>query len=265
MAWLGDVLTAFADIIYPHVQDICVQVGEPWWWINTANNKPCIYDYQTKLAFNNRYPNKYAADIGDINNPLSGGDYDLYVEFCNDQLGYSCWNLVNRVKSKYTQIKTGVLPFLPTIMSNAFTEKLNLPKAWYNPEKFDRFYSECYDWIIETHVTKAEQAITIPRDTLGFPVSQIHYYLGFVPGEDLAPLYGFDVKTPYKRELWKRIMGNHANNLDMFEGLTQYIWAYPQFIGDSIIPGQVPEEFYFLGKRYDIIRTDIPFDFTPDA
>lgn len=204
-------------------------------------------------------------DIGDINNPLSGGDYDLYVEFCNDQLGYSCWNLVNRVKSKYTQIKTGVLPFLPTIMSNAFTEKLNLPKAWYNPEKFDRFYSECYDWIIETHVTKAEQAITIPRDTLGFPVSQIHYYLGFVPGEDLAPLYGFDVKTPYKRELWKRIMGNHANNLDMFEGLTQYIWAYPQFIGDSIIPGQVPEEFYFLGKRYDIIRTDIPFDFTPDA
>ncbi|MFE3952341.1 hypothetical protein ACFX2L_24050, partial [Escherichia coli] len=140
-----------------------------------------------------------------------------------------------------------------------------LPKAWYNPEKFDRFYSECYDWIIETHVTKAEQAITIPRDTLGFPVSQIHYYLGFVPGEDLAPLYGFDVKTPYKRELWKRIMGNHANNLDMFEGLTQYIWAYPQFIGDSIIPGQVPEEFYFLGKRYDVIRTDIPFDFTPDA
>ncbi|HHE2596667.1 TPA: hypothetical protein ACO4GF_004934 [Escherichia coli] len=265
MTWLGDVLTAFADIIYPHVQDICVQVGEPWWWINTANNKPCIYDYQTKLAFNNRYPNKYAADIGDINNPLSGGDYDLYVEFCNDQLGYSCWNLVNRVKSKYTQIKTGILPFLPTIMSNAFTEKLNLPKAWYNPEKFDRFYSECYDWIIETHVTKAEQAITIPRDTLGFPVSQIHYYLGFVPGEDLAPLYGFDVKTPYKRELWKRIMGNHANNLDMFEGLTQYIWAYPQFIGDSIIPGQVTEEFYFLGKRYDIIRTDIPFDFTPDA
>jgi len=43
-------------------------------------------------------------------------------------------------------------------------------------------------------------------------------------------------------------MGNHANNLDMFEGLTQYIWAYPQFIGDSIIPGQIPEEFYFLGK-----------------
>lgn len=265
MAWLGDVLTAFADIVYPHVQDICVQVGEPWWWINTANNKPCIYDYQTKLAFNNQYPDKYAADIGDINNPLSGGDYDLYVEFCNEQLGYSCWNLVNRVKSKYTQIKTGVLPFLPTIMSNAFTEKLNLPKAWYNPEKFDRFYSECYDWIIETHVTKAEQAITIPRDTLGFPVNQIHYYLGFVPGEDLAPLYGFDVKTPYKRELWKRIMGNCANNLDMFEGLTQYIWAYPQFIGDSIVPGQVPEEFYFLGKRYDVIRTDIPFDFTPDA
>ncbi|EKA1377507.1 hypothetical protein OJ570_000333 [Escherichia coli] len=265
MAWLGDVLTAFADIIYPHVQDICVQVGEPWWWINTKNNKPCIYDYQTKLAFNTRYPNKYAADIGDINNPLSGGDYDLYVEFCNDQLGYACWNLVNRVKSKYTQIKTGILPFLPTIMSNDFTEKLNLPKAWYNPEKFDRFYSECYDWIIETHVTKAEQAITIPRDTLGFPVSQIHYYLGFVPGVDLAPLYGFDVKTPYKRELWKRIMGNHANNLDMFEGLTQYIWAYPQFIGDSIVPGQVPEEFYFLGKRYDIIRTDVPFDFTPDA
>ena len=39
-----------------------MQIGEPWWWYNPATNLPCIYDYSTRLAFN-QDTGLYAPDL----------------------------------------------------------------------------------------------------------------------------------------------------------------------------------------------------------
>lgn len=230
--------------IIDHIDDLCtevgtktiIQIGEPWWWYNTKTNNPCIYDYTTKTAFFEK-TGMYAQNCGDMYEAeklANVSPHKEYFAFVKDVLGARVAKFGKVLKEKNANAQITLLPFLPTILDHGIMEYVNIPENYYNTDNFDFFCSECYDWLLEGKLIKSRDAISYPRDTLGFPVNKILYLSGFVPDESLAPLHGFDLTTDYRRYLWKMIAGNIADNDKNYNGLRQYVWAYPQVMFDSI-------------------------------
>ena len=248
MDYLQGVINKVSAVAVANGQDIIVQIGEPWWWYNTATNLPCIYDYPTKLAFNQE-TGLYALDIGTVYDYNTGTPYDEYMAFLSKTLGLRVTKFATDTKQAYPGAIVTLLPFLPSIIGNGMMENINFPKDYYIPETFDIYCSECYDWLIKGEMTKSFEAITIPNTELGFSYDKIHYLAGFVPDETLAPLYGFDPDSNYRPYLWKMIMGNVVLNNQKFPGLHQYIWAYPQVMHDSITVLNTNSQIFYMGTQ----------------
>lgn len=88
MNWLQQVFIEFAGILNNEGHTPYMQVGEPWWWIN-PNDKPCIYDYPTKVKFNNE-TGLYAPEIADRMSDVSGATEQEYLLFLQEELGNPC-------------------------------------------------------------------------------------------------------------------------------------------------------------------------------
>lgn len=247
MEYLQNVINKIASISQANNIPVVIQIGEPWWWYNTASKMPCIYDYTTKLAFNTE-TGLFAQDAGTIDNYKTGTPFDEYYAFLSRKLGLRVTKFATDTRATYPGAKVTLLPFLPSIIGNGLMEKVNFPSDYYIPEAFDFYCSECYDWLLEGKIMKAFDAITIPHEKLGFEYSDIHYLSGFVPDATLAPLYGFDPKSNYRTYLWKMIIGNIVLNANKFDGLTQYIWAYPQIMHDSITVVNSQSQVFYMGN-----------------
>lgn len=247
MQYLQNVINKIASISTTNDIPVVIQIGEPWWWYNTATNLPCIYDYTTKLAFNTE-TGLFAQDAGTIDNYKTGSPYDQYYEFLSRKLGLRVTKFATDTRAAYPGAQVTLLPFLPSIIGNGLMEKVNFPEDYYIPEAFDFYCSECYDWLLQGKMIKAYDAVTIPHETLGFPYEDIHYLAGFVPDATLAPLYGFDPDSNYRTYLWKMIIGNIVLNNSKFEGLKQYIWAYPQIMQDSITVVNSHSQVFYMGN-----------------
>lgn len=246
MQYIQSVINKIAATCEQVNQVVIIQIGEPWWWYNTATNLPCVYDYTTKVRFNEE-TGLYAQDMGTIYDFKTGTPYDEYVDFLRQCLGERVVKFGADLKNSYPNAKITLLPFLPSIIGNGIMEKINLPSGSYTPENFDFYCSECYDWLLQGKMEKSFQAITIPRDVLKFKEDKIHYLAGFVPDEGLAPLYGFDPNSNYREYLWKMIIGNIVLNEFKFPGIYQYIWAYPQVMHDSITVHNSQSAVFHMG------------------
>lgn len=260
MTYIMEVMDTFAKISIANNVVPQIQIGEPWWWYNTATNLPCIYDYPTKVAFNAK-TGLFAQDIGTKDNYNTGTPYDEYVTFCREALGNRVVKFGTDLKLRHPTLKITLLPFLPSIIDNGLMEFLNLPYDSYASSNFDYYCTECYDWLIQGKMEKSFEAITIPKNDLHYTEPNIHYLAGFVPDEVLAPLYGFDPNSPYRPYLWKMIFGNIALNASKFPGIHQYIWAYPQIMHDSITTyGSSSDVFYMDGEALEAYLQDTPFE-----
>lgn len=247
MSYIHAVFLKFAKMQADKKMQVIVQVGEPWWWYNPSTNLPCIYDYPTRLAFFDE-TGQYAADIGSIYDYKTGGVHDLYVAFVSKKLGEAVQGCGAAIKAVYPDAKITLLPFLPSIVGAKLLERINLPVAEYQYPNFDFYMTEGYDWLMEGKMLKLYDAILTPAKTLKYPLANIHVLVGFVPDAALAEIYGFEQGTPYRRELWKRIIGSVRNNLYHNVG-QQYIWAYPQIMFDSLtIMPYSQYDYFFLGK-----------------
>lgn len=233
MTFLLNVFKNFAQVLKTQNLPIIMQIGEPWWWYNTDSRRPCIYDYTTKEMFYNE-TGEYALDIGTIDNPLTGGVYDRYITFCRNKFGQRIATLSAGIKAAFPGAQVTVLVFYPTIVGTVM-EKLNLPDQ-YKKESgvLDFFCSECYDWVMNGEIEHSFEAIEHPRKTLGWNRNEIHYLAGFVPGKDLAPVYGYDPEKNYQEFLWRVICGNICTTEYRYPEVQQYVWAYPQLMNDSI-------------------------------
>lgn len=247
MNYLQGVINKIASISAANDLPVIIQVGEPWWWYNTATNLPCIYDYTTKVAFNNE-TGLYAQDVGTVKNYKTGTPYDEYYAFLSKTLGLRVAKFATDTRLAYPGAKVTLLPFVPSILGNGMMEFVNFPKDYYIPENFDFYCSECYDWLLEGKMERSFDAITIPNEQLGFSYDKIHYLAGFVPDATLAPLYGFDPESNYRTYLWKMIIGNIVLNDQKFVGLYQYIWAYPQIMHDSITVLNSKSQVFYMGN-----------------
>lgn len=245
-----------------------LQLGEPWWWYNTVSEKPCIYDFPTKVLFNTA-TGLFAQDVGKIRVGYAtlNTTQQAYLNFVRDLLGTKCLELRDYIRSlsAVQPPKVTILFFLPTILGitdakgeESVVARMNYPSAQFKFPNFDIFVSEAYDWILEGKQSLAYRSITLGTEELGYPKSQVQYLSGFVPDSVLAGALGIRQDAQFRRGVWQRIFGSVKNNL-IYGVDKQYIWAYNQVMRDSItlLPHGDFDTFFFDGDQaLPVIRGD---------
>lgn len=222
MAWLKAAFVAFATIANTAGIPIYMQVGEPWWWYNPDTQKPCIYDFPTRLKFNNE-TGLFAPEFTTINSTATGTPYDEFKAFLKKELGLSVQSMRTAVKAAFPSAQVSVLPFLPTIIGKGIMGEINLPTSHYAYPNFDFFQTEAYDYLIGTETGDISVAMTYPLDTLGYPPIQVQYLVGFAP------------ETPANQRpiVWNRIFHNAYDN-EVYKIAKQHVWAYTLVMRDNI-------------------------------
>jgi hypothetical protein len=223
-AWLHQAHVEFATLANTLGIPVYMQVGEPWWWVQPETRKACIYDFQTKTAFN-AATGLFAADGGTVDAPATGSPHDQYKTFVQNALGQAVEDIRTAIRTAIPTAQVSVLPFLPTILDNAYTAVINLPTAHYVYPKFDFFQTEAYDYFIGTVSGDPTVAMTYPLTTLGYPANKVEYLAGFAPE---TPPIGQTRAT-----IWRRIMEN-INAFQAYGIAKLYIWAYPLVMRDSL-------------------------------
>tara|TARA_R110000796_G_scaffold250383_1_gene379254 strand:- start:254 stop:2761 length:2508 start_codon:yes stop_codon:yes gene_type:complete len=249
MPYLGNVFVDFANIQSAAGLTPVMQVGEPFWWIVTATQKPCFYDNGTLVKFNadtglfgptfETVTDLVGVDLNDTGAIDIAGDtvQQTFIKWLRDELGRSTLYLRDRVKAIHPTAEMTVLLFVPTLFNEAtgVVGYTNLPTAEWTSPQWDFFMTEAYDDVIHGKLTLADRAITIPTDLLGYPSNKVQYLAGFVPDEELAAAFNWTITDiNYKGELWSKIMGNMKRN-QVLGVDRQYIWAYTQVASDNLI------------------------------
>lgn len=267
VAYIHQVYREFADTLVHGGCEVIMQIGEPWWWFNTDDLMPCVYDYPTRVAFNND-TGLFAPDLGNIHEAMNktGTPYDEFKTWLRNKLGQTCQDIRTMLKAAYgDSCKVCPLIFFPSILTEpeSLVNYVNFPVEHYHYPNFDFIMTEAYDWVISQppQLDKSFQAVDdIPVTQLGYPKDKIAYLSGFVPDKAIAYIYGFDINKPYQTPIWQRIFGDIANSKHV--GVwKQLIWAYPQVMAQSItIDVSQSETGFFTGQRfYEAIRDNTPY------
>lgn len=267
MNWLQQVFIEFAGILNNEGHTPYMQVGEPWWWIN-PNGKPCIYDYPTKVKFNNE-TGLYAPEITDRMSDVSGATEQEYLLFLQEELGNSVRRIRAVVRDHYPKAQVSTLFFLPSILGegSGIASIMNYPIEHYRYPNLDFIQTETYDWLIVGEFNKALRGFTSAIDELGYPADLVHYLAGFVPdnflGKLVNPEYDLINDGP---KVWQAIMGNAYLGKE-YNVAKQYIWAYNQIMRDGLVvlPEDTLKRFWLADKAYmsqtrqsEITGTPIP-------
>ncbi len=267
MNWLQQVFIEFAGILNNEGHTPYMQVGEPWWWIN-PNDKPCIYDYPTKVEFNNE-TGLYAPEIADRMSDVSGATEQEYLLFLQEELGNSVRRIRAVVRDYYPKAQVSTLFFLPSILGegSGIASIMNYPIEHYRYPNLDFIQTETYDWLIVGEFNKALRGFTSAIDELGYPADLVHYLAGFVPdnflGKLVNPEYDLINDGP---KVWQAIMGSAYLGKE-YNVAKQYIWAYNQIMRDGLVvlPEDTLKRFWLADKAYmsqtrqsEITGTPIP-------
>lgn len=272
LAYLHKAYKEFADILVNASLPVVMQIGEPWWWFNTDSLNPCVYDYETRLAFN-ADTGLYAPDLGTIYEAVNKTDSTsmAFKAWLRDKLGQTCIDIRTLIKDTYgSDAKVCPLIFFPSIRTHqeSLATYINYPQEHYQYPNFDFVMTEAYDWVIEQppRLDLSHQAVNeIPIGELNYPPSKVAYLSGFVPDKQIAYIYKFDYKTSYRSPIWQRIFGDIKNN-ESAKIMKQLAWAYPQVMYDSLT---IHDKGFFIGETFttpiqdntpypvDIIGTDL--------
>lgn len=281
MVYLGNVFEDFGNIMLTAGLKPILQVGEPWWWWN-SDGAPCYYGAVARQKYFDE-TGDFAPRIMDINDltgidindngPYTGAQsaQQNFIKWCRDKLGDSTLYLRDRIRAVDATAEATLLFFLPSILNPdvGMVNIVNYPIADYQSPNWDFFMTEAYDWVIKGEGSKAERAITLSTDELGYSAANTEILVGFVPDETLAAAFRWTLldDVQYKRELWARLFGSIEKNRAASVG-RQYIWAYPQVMRDNILlePNKLPTGL----ERQDIrrIESDYPpvfVDFDPSV
>ena len=267
MTYLHKAFKEFAEMMVVGNCQVNMQIGEPWWWYNTLTNLPCVYDYATRIAFNND-TGLFAPDLGTIYEAVgkTGTPYNEFKTWLRDKLGQSCRDIRAMLKDIYPDALVCPLIFFPTIRTHqeSLVTYINYPKEHYSYPNFDYIMTEAYDWILETRLDLSHSAVgEIPIEELNYPPEKVAYLAGFVPNEAIAPIYGFDHTTDYSKHIWMRIFGDIENNRNIGI-MKQLIWAYPQVMADAVTfdSSQRGGKFFLMNELIEPVRSNAPM---PDS
>lgn len=263
LAYLHKAYKEFGDTMVAGGCDVKLQIGEPWWWFNTDSLNPCVYDYQTRLAFN-ADTGLFAPDLGTITEAVEKNDPTsvAFKDWLRDKLGQTCRDFRTRIKEEFGEsAEVCPLLFFPSILTHepSLATYINYPKEHYAYPNFDFIMTEAYDWVIEQppRLDLSHSAVgDIPIDDLGYPAEKVAYLSGFVPDKMIAYIYKLDYKKEYRSPIWQRILGDIKNN-EPVGIMKQLVWAYPQVMFDSITI--VEDGFYFGDTFLEVISDNTPY------
>lgn len=267
LAYIHQVYKEFANTLVAGNCDVIMQIGEPWWWFNTDDLMPCVYDYQTRLAFN-ADTGLFAPDLGNIHEAMNktGTPYDEFKTWLRNKLGQTCQDIRTMLKAEFGDAaRITPLIFFPSILTEpeSLVNYINFPIEAYSYPNFDFMMTEAYDWIISQppQLDKSLSAVEdIPVQTLGYPKDKIAYLSGFVPDKAIAYIYGFDITKEYEPHIWQRIFGDISNSKSI--GVwKQLIWAYPQVMAQSVtIDKSLSDDGFFMSNTfYQAIKDNTPY------
>lgn len=192
-----------------------VQIGEPWWWVN-SDFAPCIYDDATRAILDTSTP-----DITDMRASLNPPQIAV-LQTARDILGATTRAIRDDIKANFgSEAQVLLLAFTPTILHPEMPDMpaLNLPTQWAAPE-FDRLQLEDYDWLTAGAEALRNQAYAYFDQRLSYPADQQDYVAGFVLDSADAELF------------WQRIDAGLEEAAT--RGIPQrFVWALPQVCRDG--------------------------------
>ena len=202
-----------------------MQIGEPWWWVNT-DGQPCLYDAGVYESYFE------PQEIADLRAPLTSQQID-FVNWAGRELGSFCTDLRDRIRS-YAMAGSEVmlLAFTPTILDPQYPElhRANLPDDWASPA-FDRFQLEDYDWLTGGAEALRKQSYELFEQRLAYPRAQQDYLAGFVRNAEDAEAN------------WRAIDAG-LDEASQRGVSRRFVWAMPQIIRDGYtrLPPPTEEE-----------------------
>jgi uncharacterized protein (TIGR02217 family) len=208
--YLRLVARAFAGILRDAGVAVRFQVGEPWWWV-TADGGICLYDAAAVAAF-------APVAIADVNGPLNEAQ-EATLDAAGACLAASTAALCAAVREEAPGVECLLLVYLPSVLASPEIARANVPTGWAAP-LFDVLQLEDYAWVVEGR-GRSGAAAEAMAERLGYPVSEQHYFAGFV-------LDGADA------HLWPRIEAAADAAFDRGTGEV-FAWALPQVARDGFV------------------------------
>ncbi|MBK8375290.1 MAG: DUF2460 domain-containing protein [Sphingomonadales bacterium] len=215
MGYLQAVGRAFAYILKLAGLPVKFQVGEPWWWI-MADGRVCLYDAAATVAIG-----ALSVSIPDISGPKTSAQ-NAMLDRAGEILAASTAALVTAVADEAGAVPftSHILVYLPTVLDEAAPEarRANVPLGWAAPA-FDVLQLEDYDWVTAGNAGATERGVAAATARLGYPVSEQHYFAGFV-------------LRPEDRAQWQSIEASCRQSKARGTDQT-FVWALPQVTRDG--------------------------------
>ena len=224
MGYLQAIARAFVFILKDAGQPVKFQIGEPWWWI-MPDGRICLYDASANAAFG-----ALNVSIPQIGGAKSAAQ-NAMLDRAGELLSASTAAIAQAVRDEAGAYgaQTLLLVYLPTVLDPLAPEakRANVPLGWAAPA-FDILQLEDYDWVTSGNHGATQRGIPAMAARLGYPVSQQHYFSGFV----LRPEEEFQ---------WRDI--EYAAQQSAARGTAEtYVWALPQVARDGFTHFEIGDE-----------------------
>jgi uncharacterized protein (TIGR02217 family) len=217
MGYLRQAARAFAAIAAEAGLPVRLQIGEPWWWVR-ADGAICLYDAaaQARLA---------PEAIADVRGPLSPAQ-EATLDAAGALLAEATAGIGAAVRTDSPDAELLLLVYLPGVLDGPDVRRANLPYGWGAPA-FDRLQLEDYEWVTGGRGGATAAAVAEVASRLGYPVSQQHYFAGFVAGAE-------------DRGKWTAVAA--AAEAAFARGTGEvFVWALPQVLRDGFTHFEVGE------------------------
>jgi uncharacterized protein (TIGR02217 family) len=214
MAYLRAVAAAFMGIAVAAGLPPMFQVGEPWWWVQPAGQKPCLYDAAAVAAF-------APVPIATMTGVKTAAERDT-LDRAGACLAASTAALVAAARAAAPGCVSHLLTYLPTVLDPAAPEakRANMPVGWASPA-FDVLQLEDYDWAAAGDAAATARGVAAAEARLGYPAARQHYLSGFV-------------LRPDQSAQWRAI--DAAAETARARGVAQTVlWALPQVMRDGFV------------------------------
>lgn len=215
MGYLQAVARAFVAIARDCGLAVRFQIGEPWWWV-MPDGRICLYDDAARAAFG-----AGLVPIANVHAPMNAAQTAM-LDRAGEMLAQSTAALAAAAKAEAPGAQTLLLVYLPSVLDTRAPEvkRANVPIGWAKPA-FDVLQLEDYDWVTEGNRAGTARGVAEATARLGYPVSEQHYFSGFV-------------LRPEQADQWRHI--DAATDAARRRGTdATFVWALPQVIRDGFI------------------------------
>ncbi len=224
VAYLQAVARAFVSVLKEAGLPVHFQIGEPWWWI-MPDGRICLYDAAATAAFG-----ALSVSIPNIAGPKTAAQAAM-LDRAGELLAASTASVIAAVRDEagLAGATAHLLVYLPTVLDPLAPEakRANVPLGWAAPA-FDVLQLEDYDWVTSGNHGATKRAVPAMASRLGYPVTDHHYFAGFVlrPDDNIQ---------------WAEI--DRAAQFSQKRGTAHtYVWALPQVARDGYTYFEIGEE-----------------------